>query len=38
MACDVNIKPKDVLTPPIYVGAVLENCDCSTTTTTTAAP
>jgi hypothetical protein len=39
MACEIVIKPKDVPVKPIYVGAVMENCSCdSTTTTTTAAP
>lgn len=39
MACDVTIKPKEVIVKPIYVGAIMDNCSCdSTTTTTTAAP
>ncbi len=35
MPCDVTIKPREVVTPPIYVGAVLENCSCEETSTTT---
>lgn len=38
MSCkDIEIKPHPVVTPPVWVGAVLDNCGCepSTTTTTT---
>lgn len=36
MSCnDIKIKPHTVVPLPTWVGAVLENCSCSTTTTTT---
>lgn len=40
MGCkDIEIIPRPIVTPPVYVGAVLDNCNCdSTTTTTTESP
>lgn len=36
MSCkDIEIIARPVPTPPVWVGAVLDNCSCDSTTTTT---